>query len=904
MKTEIKSMGFLIIGSLFAFLFLSTMAEASWVYRTNVTIEENLGQTLTDYQVQINSLNTTDLYLNGKLRSDCGDISVTNSTGDVIIHWVEKCVIDGSGDGNSTIWVKIPQLPASSTETITIYYGDLSISTNTSDSAKTMIAYDDFKDGVVNPYWSGAEGASATEMTGTCSGTERSCDTFTEETPCNSQNGCSWSNQCLGTITSCAEITEIVCGQGDEECCIAYGCGYSEPDCSGTISASCGDNYGYGNGCENVLSECSWGDYSCGGTTSTCDVFDGTDNTTCENQLDCSWNEQIAGYMQINAFNLMFWNHTNTSYTHDNTNGFRIEAEMSWNCGSGCDNTGPMMGLANDTTITTNMVQYFNRRTHAEDSYDRHEYQYPDSYTMGTTNIGTGENTVLNMVETLYENKTATFIHNESATPNQTYDYDQYITGNIFPAVMFAYSSYTGGYVRFYSYKAYKMVSSPPSYAMGEEEYNAPINISDCSVLNETEKTYYLTADITNSESSSCMNITANDVTLDCQGHTIDGKDTLNTYGIYSGQSGTIINNCTLTDWHKGAYFSSSNNCLVNNTATSSNTFGVYVGDSNSITIENHLSTTDGAEGIYLYSTDDSLISAANFNNDAWAITLFSSDNNIIKNNSFSSDSRGIVLTVSSNNNEIYDNKITSSSDYGIYFGDNGGTDNKIYNNKFSNTQNVYFAGSIGQNYWNTTRQAGTRIYSNGTEIGGNYWTNPAHEGGLAERYSELCWDEEGDGFCDNPLELATDNIDYLALSNKYGEPPYVSAVFNYSSVDFGLLEHNTENNPAPNQFDGAYNCTVYTNYGFTLLALGMDFDDGDGHTFDIENLIMDAEDDPIYLDTETAPYLTDYAQEIGSWDRALTIYHGFWLSIPAAQYASNYTSTVTITVEIKDPYG
>jgi len=28
-----------------------------------------------------------------------------------------------------------------------------------------------------------------------------------------------------------------------------------------------------------------------------------------------------------------------------------------------------------------------------------------------------------------------------------------------------------------------------------------------------------------------------------------------------------------------------------------------------------------------------------------------------------------------------------------------------------------------------------------------------------------------------------------------------------------------------------------------------------------------------------------------------VTSYHGFWLSVPAAQYAASYTSTLTVTV-------
>ncbi|MGB9693666.1 MAG: hypothetical protein ACPLYF_02365, partial [Fervidobacterium sp.] len=70
-------------------------------------------------------------------------------------------------------------------------------------------------------------------------------------------------------------------------------------------------------------------------------------------------------------------------------------------------------------------------------------------------------------------------------------------------------------------------------------------NISDCSELNVTEATYYLTQDIINSNVPTCMNITANNVALDCQGHTIDGVDASDTYGIYISRSASTTTNVT-----------------------------------------------------------------------------------------------------------------------------------------------------------------------------------------------------------------------------------------------------------------------------------------------------------------------------------------------------------------------
>jgi len=191
--------------------------------------------------------------------------------------------------------------------------------------------------------------------------------------------------------------------------------------------------------------------------------------------------------------------------------------------------------------------------------------------------------------------------------------------------------------------------------------------LSNCSLLSQSGVTYYLTNNIFNSTAETCMEIEGSDIILDCQGHTIDGVGTSNSYGISASLSSNItIRNCTVTEW----YF-----------------------------------------GIALYSVS---------------------------------------------NSQIINSKIASNS-YGIYI--SGSSNNLIYNNLLNNSNNVYF-GTVEPNYWNTTKQLGTRIYWIGDYIGGNYWTNPVGKG-----YSDTCNDTDCDGFCDNPYSIASNNIDFLPLS-------------------------------------------------------------------------------------------------------------------------------------------
>ncbi len=75
---------------------------------------------LNDYQILV-TLNTQTLISQGKMRSDCGDIRFTDSDGTTLLnYWLES----GCNTQNTRIWVKVPNIPASSTKTIYLYYGN------------------------------------------------------------------------------------------------------------------------------------------------------------------------------------------------------------------------------------------------------------------------------------------------------------------------------------------------------------------------------------------------------------------------------------------------------------------------------------------------------------------------------------------------------------------------------------------------------------------------------------------------------------------------------------------------------------------------------------------------------------------------------------------------------------
>jgi len=142
-------------------------------------------------------------------------------------------------------------------------------------------------------------------------------------------------------------------------------------------------------------------------------------------------------------------------------------------------------------------------------------------------------------------------------------------------------------------------------------------------------------------------------------------------------------------------------------------------------------------------------------------------------------------------------------------------------------------------------------------------------------------------------VPVIADDITVSATVSKY-----ITATFEYSAVSFGSLGAGSNNNPAPNQATGIYNVTVDTNYAYRVSASGTDFSDGGSHTFNINNLKVDtnptagdlALSDAVTLSGSSQPIDTNIAP-------TETInYHGYWLSIPASQYPTTYSTTVTVT--------
>ncbi len=235
-----------------------------------------------------------------------------------------------------------------------------------------------------------------------------------------------------------------------------------------------------------------------------------------------------------------------------------------------------------------------------------------------------------------------------------------------------------------------------------------------------------------------------------------------NYYGFYilSSSNNSISNSTSIYNDHDNFYLVDSDyNKLINNTASNSlYGYGFYLRSSEYNVLLENIIEQNHVDGIYLllYSHGNTITSNTIANNRMGINAERSSYNTISTNEIKSNYDSGIFLYLS-NSNTITNNNISySTTRSGIEVEYSG--DNLIYNNFLNNTNNVYVLGTY-TNYWNISLSSGTNIVG-GNLLGGNFYAKPDGSG-----YSETCTDSDGNGICDSPYTINSNNIDYYPLT-------------------------------------------------------------------------------------------------------------------------------------------
>ncbi len=111
-------------------------------------------------------------------------------------------------------------------------------------------------------------------------------------------------------------------------------------------------------------------------------------------------------------------------------------------------------------------------------------------------------------------------------------------------------------------------------------------NASVCHVLGTPNSVYTLTEDVrglSGSTNLACFDVEADNVTIDCMGHSIHGPSNLQYYynvygsGVYSEYFNTTVQNCNITNYQNGVYFDDNENGTITQDNFSGDIDGFYL---------------------------------------------------------------------------------------------------------------------------------------------------------------------------------------------------------------------------------------------------------------------------------------------------------------------------------------
>ncbi|NIO20643.1 MAG: hypothetical protein GTN76_07865 [Candidatus Aenigmarchaeota archaeon] len=320
------------------------------------------------------------------------------------------------------------------------------------------------------------------------------------------------------------------------------------------------------------------------------------------------------------------------------------------------------------------------------------------------------------------------------------------------------------------------------------------VNIDNCSVLDTQGETYNLTQDIWNSTNSTCMDVQANDVILDCQGYRIDGVDGGDTYGVFIvNYDNVTVRNCEISDWTYGIYMSSStDDKIYNNLITSITNRGINAfSSSNYNNFTNNTVYLNNDYGVVFLSSLGNNFSHGNVSNNTNHGFWFSASNNSrIEYTYVGLNTQDGVNFVTTTGNVIYESNVTSNQVRGIYLGSSSGNRIEGGNVKSNGNTGIRFSQSTNNNITgvNSSLNTGYGIYfessSNGNRVDNAIISDNTLNG--------LHMDSSSSNVMTG-IESYANDVDGIAISASSNNN--LTGSYIHSNDDDGVSFSNTDNN-------------------------------------------------------------------------------------------------------------
>jgi len=202
---------------------------------------------------------------------------------------------------------------------------------------------------------------------------------------------------------------------------------------------------------------------------------------------------------------------------------------------------------------------------------------------------------------------------------------------------------------------------------------SAATTISTCTNIVASGE-YLLDTDIIGSSLNKCMNITIDNVTLNCQGYIVNGTATT---GIYSEDNKNItVKHCKVSGWgDDGIYFLRTNYSTIYNVSMQQSTNNIHLSDSYNNVIYNSVvnNTIPIASQVGVWLEDSShnhIYNITSMGCDYYGIELLAFSltviNNTIENSTFKENVLGGIYLYDADENIVRNNIIKNNTDSGL----------------------------------------------------------------------------------------------------------------------------------------------------------------------------------------------------------------------------------------------
>lgn len=311
--------------------------------------------------------------------------------------------------------------------------------------------------------------------------------------------------------------------------------------------------------------------------------------------------------------------------------------------------------------------------------------------------------------------------------------------------------------------------------------------VKSCQALSQAG-TYYLQNDISG-VSGTCFTIIGNDITLDCQTHSVTGNNNMNTFGVDTngyGGSGVKVKNCRFRNFDTAIRFASEvNGEIFQNQLVGAIGPGLSLAQSQGIDVhDNGISTTcSGCFALDLFYSGYNSIHDNTIDTSTSSGMAVVGDSNKVTGNTIDAANLGLGVWTSASGNLITGNKISATGSNGIGIS-MGAHDNTVTGNTVSSKSGA--AISISKD------SASNQAYQNsltGSIWVENYASNTFDSGSKGNTYyladGTPSWkkfdiiDSNGDHYADagKNLPFGSSTVGGYWLGNGQDNHPYTEKV-------------------------------------------------------------------------------------------------------------------------------